>query len=142
MDRKQLIATPDFCEGRLCHRTLRRIFQPEKQGFALDAPGRRQKTGQILSGKTLISSLVSEMSRLVRTTETRKWSPPYRLVIVDNRGRVAFSCGVQSDGKVRSSGNFLKLRRLHFPANAFLTDGLLCMRSFRIDLHADEGTYC
>jgi hypothetical protein len=115
---------------------------PVKRGFALDAPGHRQKKEQILSGKALISSLVSEMSRLIRTTETRKWSPPFRLVIVDNRGCVAFSCGVQSDGTVRPSGHFRKLRRSHFPANAFLTDGSLCMHSFRIDLHAGKSTYC
>jgi hypothetical protein len=116
-------------------------LKPVKRGFALDAPGRRQKTRQILSGKALISSLVSEMSRLIRLTETRKWSPPFRLVIVDNRGCVAFS-GVQLDGKVRPSGHFRKLQRSHFPANAFLTDGSLCMHSFRIDLHADNSTYC
>lgn len=117
-------------------------LHPVKRGFALEAPGRRQETGQILSGKALISSLVSETSRLIRTTETRKWSPPFRLVIVDNRGCVAFSCGVQSDGKVRPSGHFPKLRRSHFPAHAFLADGSLCMHSFRIDLHADKSTYC
>jgi len=133
IDRGEIIATPKFCEGWLCHRTLRPISNQYNEVFALDAPGRRQKTGQILSGKALVSSLVSEMARLIRTTEARKWSPPFKLVIVDNRGCVALSCGVQWDGKVRPSNDFRKLRRSHFPANAFLTDGALCIRSFVSD---------
>src|SRR5260370_17183561 len=92
-----------------------------KRGFALDALGYRQKTGQSLTEKALISELVSEMRRLIRPTETLKWSPPFELVIVDDRGCVAFRCEVRWDGKVRPLGQFLKFHTLPFPSHSFLT---------------------
>jgi hypothetical protein len=116
-------------------------FQQVKRGFALDAPGRKQKTVQILSDEALIGGLVSEMTRLLSTTETRRLSPPFKVVILDNCGCIAFMGEVSRDGTVLPLGHFLKLRRSSFPENALLTDSSLCTRSFRLDLGATKNTY-
>jgi hypothetical protein len=102
-------------------------LQQVKRDFALDAPGRKQKTAQILSDEALIGGLFSEMTRLLSTTETRKLSAPFKVVILDSR-----------DGTVLPLGHFPKLRRSCFPANALLTDRSLCTRSFRIHLGATK----
>jgi hypothetical protein len=73
------------------------------------------------------------MARLVSTTETRKFSPPFKLVIIDNRGEVVFTGEVGRSGKLRRSGPLCRVRRSHFPANALITDGSLATRTFRID---------
>ena len=116
-------------------------LQQVKRGFALDAPGRKQKTVQILSDEALIGGLVSEMTRLLSTTETRKLSPPFKVVILDNCGCMAFMGDVSRGGTVLPLGHFPKLRRSCFPANALPTDRSLCTRSFRIDLDATRHSY-
>jgi hypothetical protein len=81
------------------------------------------------------------MTRLLSTSETRKLSPPFKVVILDNCGCLAFMGEVSRDGTVLPLGHFPKLRRSCFPANALLTDSSLCTRSFRIDLGATKNTY-
>jgi hypothetical protein len=85
------------------------------------------------SYQAIIGGLISEMARLVSTTETRKFSPPFKLVIIDNRGEVVFTGEVGRSGKLRRSGPLCRVRRSHFPANALITDGSLATRTFRID---------
>jgi hypothetical protein len=116
-------------------------LQQVKRGFALDAPGRKQKSVQILSDEALIGGLVSEMTRLLSTTETRKLSPPVKVVILDNCCCMAFTGEVSRGGTVLPLGHFPKLRRSCFPANALPTDRSLCTRSFRIDLDATRHSY-
>ena len=116
-------------------------LQQVERRFALDAPGRKQKTVQILSDEALIGGLVSEMTRLLSTTETRKLSPHFKVVILDNCGCMAFMGEVSRDGTVLPLGHFPKLRRSCFPANALLTDRSLGTRSFRINLDATKHTY-
>jgi hypothetical protein len=113
-------------------------LQQTKPGFALHTPGRKQNTTPVPSEESLIGGLVSEMRRLLRTSETRNFSPPYTLVITDDRGGIAFKGEVSQEGKVLALGHFPRLRRSHFPANAFLTDCSLCLHSFRIDLDTSK----
>jgi len=68
----------------------------------------------------------------VHSSESRKFSP-IKLVIVGNRGSVAFSGQVDREGRMRSSGPHRPLRRSDFPANALITDQSLAVRTFRID---------
>jgi hypothetical protein len=86
-----------------------------------------------LSYQAIAGSLLSEMARLIRVTETRRFSPPFKLVIIDNRGGVVFSGEVGRNGKVRRSGPLCRVRRSHFPANALITDGSMAVRTFRIE---------
>jgi|SRR5271154_2147974 len=85
------------------------------------------------SYQAVVDGLVSEMADLVSETEPRKFSPPFRLVIIDNRGSVAFAGQADRDGKVQASSPIRKMRRSDFPANALITDRSLATRTFRID---------
>lgn len=93
------------------------------------------------SYQAIVSGLLSEMARLIRSTETRTFSPPFKLVIIDNRGAIVFSGQVGRNGKLRQSGPACRIRRSHFPANALITDGSLAVRTFRIDRPAPR-TFC
>ena len=95
-----------------------------------------------VSYQAIIGGLISEMARLVRITETRKFSPPFELVIIDNRGGVVFTGKVGRNGKLLRSGPVCRVRRSHFPANALITDGSLATRTFRIDRPAPRSLYC
>jgi len=81
----------------------------------------------------IIYGFISEMGRLIGATEPRTFSPPFQLVIIGNRGCVAFAGQVDRDGEMRPSGPLRKLRRSDFPANALITDRSLATRTFRID---------
>ena len=93
----------------------------------------RPQTIRRTSYEPVIDGLVSEMARLIDTTELRTFSPPFELVIIDNQGCVAFAGQVDRDGEIRSSSPLRKLRRSDFPANALITDRSLATRTFRID---------
>jgi hypothetical protein len=86
-----------------------------------------------LSYQNIAGGLASEMVDCLRCKETRKSSPPFRLVIVGNHGGVVFECEVGEDGEVRNQGPAERLRRSHFPATALLTDGSLLTRTFLIE---------
>jgi hypothetical protein len=81
------------------------------------------------------------MARLIRVTETRKFSPPFKLVIIDNGGGVVFTGEVGRNGKLRRSGPLCRVRRSHFPANALITDGSLATRTFRIERPVQTSLY-
>jgi hypothetical protein len=85
------------------------------------------------SYQMIIDGLISEMTRLIRATESCKFSRAIKLVIIGNRGRIAFSGQVDQNGKMVSSGPQRQLRRSDFPANALITDQSLAIRTFRID---------
>ena len=59
---------------------------------------------------SVVDHLVSEMAQLVRGTEPQKFSP-FKLVIIGNRGSVAFSGQVDQEGRMQSSGPRRALRR-------------------------------
>lgn len=85
------------------------------------------------SYQAIIDGLINEMTRLIRATESCKFSRAIRLVIIGNRGRIAFSGQVDQNGKMVASGPQRPLRRSDFPANALITDQFLAIRTFRID---------
>lgn len=93
----------------------------------------RSQTTRPANYEPVIDGLVSEMARLIDTTELRTFAPPFELVIIGNRGCVAFAGQVDRDGEIRSSSPLRKLRRSDFPANALITDRSLATRTFRID---------
>jgi hypothetical protein len=109
-------------------------------GLKLSAP--RQETLAPVSYQAIVGGLISEMARIVRSTETRKFSPPFKLVIIDNRGGVVFTGEVGRNGKLRRSGPLCRVRRSHFPANALITDGSLATRTFRIERPTHRSLYC
>jgi hypothetical protein len=78
------------------------------------------------------------MADLMGDTEPRKFSPPFRLVIIDNRGSVAFEGQADRHGKISTSSPLRKMRRSDFPANALITDRSLATRTFRIDCTAPK----
>jgi hypothetical protein len=87
-----------------------------------------------LSGyQEIVDGLIDEMTRLIRATESCKFSRAIKLVIIGNRGRVAFSGQVDENGKMVASGPQRQLKRSDFPANALVTDQSLSIRTFRID---------
>jgi len=92
-----------------------------------------RRTVESLTYQAVVDQLISEVERLIRSTELRKFSPPFKLVIIGNRGCVAFSGQVDQDGKMQPAGPLRKLRRSDFPANALITDQSLAIRTFRID---------
>jgi hypothetical protein len=81
---------------------------------------------------SVVDHLVAEMAQLVRGSEPQKFSP-FKLVIIGNRGSVAFSGQIDQEGRMQSSGPRRALRRSDFPANALITDASLAVRTFRID---------
>jgi hypothetical protein len=86
-----------------------------------------------VSYQSIAGGLLSEMARQIRSSESRKFGPPFKLVIIDNRGVVVFSCEVGRNGKVLRRSPHCKVRRSHFPANALITDGSFAVRTFRIE---------
>jgi hypothetical protein len=81
---------------------------------------------------SIVGGLLAEMARMVRSTETRAFDPPFKIVILSHQGVVVFSGEVGRNGRLRSSSPTLKIRRSHFPANAIITDGSNAVRTFRI----------
>lgn len=80
----------------------------------LDVMAPRQEALAPVSYQAIVGGLISEMARLVRNTETRKFSPPFKLVIIDNRGGVVFTGEVGRNGKLRRSGPLCRVRRSIF----------------------------
>src|SRR5260370_34581051 len=72
-------------------------------------PGRGLNTGmnnkwleamRAMSYQTIAGELAGEMMGFMRSSEPRKCSPPFNMVIIDNRGTVVFECNVSKDGKI------------------------------------------
>ena len=102
-------------------------------GFALDSKNKWINAAQALSYKNIASGLADEMMGFLRPSEPRKCSPPFKMVIIDNRGTVVFECNVSKNGKVRPLGLVRRVRNSHFPATALLTDSSLVTRTFLIE---------
>lgn len=102
-------------------------------GFALSTRSRWLNTLQALSYKNIAGGLADEMMGFIRPSEPGKCSPPFKMVIIDNRGTVVFECNVSKDGKVRPLGLVRRVRNSHFPATALLTDSSLVTRTFLIE---------
>jgi hypothetical protein len=105
----------------------------------VDVPGRRRETSEPVTYQEIADGLVSEMTDLLLSKDSGRFSAPLELVIVDSRGCVAFSGQADRDGKMRAAGPVRRLRRSHFPANAWITDRSLATRTFRIDRAAPRG---
>ena len=105
-------------------------------GFAPSTKSRWLNTLQALSYKNIAGGLADEMMGFIRPSEPRKCSPPFKMVIIDNRGTVVFECNVSKDGKVRPLGLVRRVRNSHFPATALLTDSSLVTRTFLIECPA------
>ena len=95
--------------------------------------GRQPKAAPAVSYQGVVGGLVSEMVGSLPCAEPHDNCPPYRLVIVSNRGTVVFECDVERDGRMRDRGPLRKVRRSHFPAVALLTDKAFFTRTFLID---------
>jgi hypothetical protein len=102
------------------------------RSFEVSPRDRRHPALEPVSYQAIAGGLLSEMAELMRATETRKFSPPFKLVILNNQGCVVFSGEVGRNGRVRRSGPLYKVRRSHFPANAMVTDASFATRTFRI----------
>jgi hypothetical protein len=88
---------------------------------------------QAMSYQNIAGGLADEMMGFIRSSEPRKCSPPFKMVILDKRGTVVFECKVNKDGKVRPFGLVRRVRYSHFPATALLTDRSLVTRTFLIE---------
>ncbi len=94
---------------------------------------------QAMSYQNLASELAGEMMGFMRSSEPRKCSPPFNMVIIDNRGTVVFECNVSKDGKVRPFGLVRRVQHSHFPATALLTDRSQVTRTFLIEYSAPSN---
>ncbi len=88
---------------------------------------------QAMSYQNIAGGLADEMRGFIRSSEPRKCTPPFKMVILDRRGTVVFECKVNKDGKVRPFGLVRRVRYSHFPATALLTDRSLVTRTFLIE---------
>src|SRR6266699_3216066 len=75
----------------------------------------------------------------MRSSEPRKCSPPFNMVIIDKRGTVVFECNVSREGKVRPFGLVRRVQHSHFPATALLTDRSQVTRTFLIEYAASSN---
>src|SRR5258705_8758981 len=56
--------------------------------------------GRLLGCKSeLLPSRTQDLSRSIRSSEPRKCTPPFKMVILDRRGTVVFECKVNKDGR-------------------------------------------
>jgi hypothetical protein len=105
----------------------------------VDIRSRRRGTTEPVTYQEIADGLVSEMTDLLLSGESGRFSPPLELVIIDSRGCVAFTGQADRDGKMQTAGPVRRVRRSHFPANAWITDRSLATRTFRIDRVAPRG---
>ncbi len=114
-------------------------MKTKKVRSRVDIRSTRRETRGPITYQEIADGLVSEMLDLLLTTGTRQFSAPVELVIIDNRGCVAFTGQADRNGKMQAAGPVRQLRRSHFPANALITDRSLATRTFRIDRVAPRG---
>ena len=92
-----------------------------------------QRAAQEVSYQNIAGGLADEMMGFIRPSEPRKCHPPFKMVIIDQRGSVVFECKVSKDGRVRPMGMACVVQDSHFPATALLTDSSFVTRTFRIE---------
>jgi len=113
-----------------------------KRAFRTVAKRTRHETTEPTSYHAVVGDLVSEMAHLIRSADTCEFSPPFKLVIIDNRGVVTFTGEVDRNGNVLRSSPDCKLRRIHLPANALITDRCLVTRTFQLNRATQRCVYC
>jgi hypothetical protein len=112
-----------------------------KGTFRRVVKGTRREAAKPFSYHAIIGDLVSEMAHLIRSADVREFSPPFKLVIIDNRGVVAFTGEVDRNGNVIRSSSRCEVRRFHFPANALITDRCLVTRTFQLHRSPHRRVY-
>jgi len=85
------------------------------------------------SYENLAHSLAAKMRGLLRSTEPRRLSPPFQVVIMSHHGNVLFECEVNESGRVVHGDAPRQVRRSHFPATVFFTDRSKITRTFQIE---------
>ena len=98
------------------------------------------QSNQALNYQNIAGGLADEMMGFMRPGETRKCSPPFKMVIIDSQGAVVFECRVTREGKVRPVGLVRKVQDSHFPATALLTDSSFVTRTFLIERASPAGS--
>jgi len=114
-------------------------MKPTSGGFSEGGKEKTLRAGQTVSYRNIAGGLADEMMGFIRPSETRKCSPPFKMVIIDRRGSVVFECKVSRDGRVRPMGLVRNVQDSHFPATALLTDSSFVTRTFRIEQAAPES---
>jgi hypothetical protein len=102
-------------------------------GLGSTIKNRRRQTIGAMSYGSIASGLADEMFGFIRPSESRRCSPPFKMVIIDKCGTVVFECKVSKSGKVRPFGAERKVEHSHFPATALLTDSSFVTRTFLIE---------
>src|SRR5229473_4591936 len=102
-------------------------------GLGTGSKSKWHQAVEAMSYRNIAGGLADEMMGFIRSSEPRKCSPPFKMVILDRRGTVVFECKVNKDGKVRPFGLVRRVRYSHFPATALLTDRSLVTRTFLIE---------
>jgi hypothetical protein len=122
-----------FFQAKLVIGRRNQAMRNASKALGIQIKNRWSWAPQALSYQNIAGGLASEMVGFLRSTETCKSSPPFRLVIIGNQGGVVFECEVGQDWEVQNPGPAGRVRRSHFPATALLTDGSLLTRTFLIE---------
>jgi len=107
-------------------------------GLGTGIKNKRQEAVEAMSYRNIAGGLAGEMMGFIRPNESRKCSPPFKMVIVDKYGAVVFEGKVGKDGKVRPFGAARKVEDSHFPATALLTDSSFVTRTFLIEQNGGQ----
>jgi hypothetical protein len=102
-------------------------------GLSTGIKNKWQEAVGAMSYRNIAGGLADEMMGFIRPGESRKCSPPFKMVIIDRCGTVVFECKVSKGGKVRPFGSARKVEDSHFPATALLTDSSFVTRTFLIE---------
>jgi hypothetical protein len=114
-------------------------MKPTSGGFSEGNKNKSLRAGQTVSYRNIAGGLADEMMGFIRPSETRRCSPPFKMVIIDRRGSVVFECKVSKRGRVRPMGLVRTVQDSHFPATALLTDSSFVTRTFRIEQAAPDS---
>src|SRR5229473_812839 len=72
-------------------------------GLGTGSKSKWHQAVEAMSYRNIAGGLADEMMGFIRPSETRKCSPPFKMVIIDNCGTIVFECKVSKDGKVGRS---------------------------------------
>jgi hypothetical protein len=108
-------------------------------GLGITIRNEWQESVEAMSYRNIASGLAGEMLGFIRPSESRRCSPPFKMVIIDKCGTVVFECRVSKGGKVRPFGSERKVKHSHFPATALLTDSAFVTRTFLIENAASSN---
>ncbi len=88
-------------------------------GLGTGIKNKWQEAAGAMSYRNIAGGLADEMMGFIRPDESRKCSPPFKMVIVDKCGTVVFEGKVGKDGKVRPFGAARKVEDSPSRKNAF-----------------------